>query len=452
MVGPKQAPLAAVFTNLPRRVAAAGQGAAHELPHVSDNTAFASAVGRRSWRLSRQNRCKRTPIGGALVQNKECTIRRRPVGQASGVAAKDGRTMIMPIQAPSETEALDILIVEDLPAGQKLLDLILRGAGHRVRVAANGLEAIRSFREAPAGSDLDGSADADSGRLANQHDSPCATIVGAAGADYRHDGLWAGLRPRRFSSIGVDAFLPKPIEAQQLVRLVTRTDRRNHHMSPRARRSRRPTLPSPTEESPEELAQIDIPGTLIRLNGDRELLTALVGFFFEDFPALLDEIREWLRHAGLDDGAASGPQPQGPGGEFRGRAGRGRAAKAGDHRAPAARSGERKLLMKAIEVAVSAWRRPWSTITPASQGQASASELDVRRDESPRRHRALAPAFSSAPASSSSSSAASSTLICRSIDRPSERILLRRLPRVIPRILAACERLPCVRVNTCDRT
>ena len=28
-----------------------------------------------------------------------------------------------------------------------------------------------------------------------------------------------------------------------------------------------------------------------RLNGDKELLTALVGFFFEDFPLLLDEIR-----------------------------------------------------------------------------------------------------------------------------------------------------------------
>ena len=30
---------------------------------------------------------------------------------------------------------------------------------------------------------------------------------------------------------------------------------------------------------------------MARLNGDQELLTALVGFFFEDFPTLLDELR-----------------------------------------------------------------------------------------------------------------------------------------------------------------
>jgi HPt (histidine-containing phosphotransfer) domain-containing protein len=40
-----------------------------------------------------------------------------------------------------------------------------------------------------------------------------------------------------------------------------------------------------------EEAEIDIPATLERLNGDKELLTALVGFFFEDFPTLLEEVR-----------------------------------------------------------------------------------------------------------------------------------------------------------------
>jgi two-component system, sensor histidine kinase and response regulator len=194
--------------------------------------------------------------------------------------------MIMTTSAPSATEILDILVVEDLPASQKLLDRILQGAGHRVRVAANGLEAIRRFRELvpdlivmdlqmPI---LDGLQTSTILRVL-QSSAPQVPIIATTAHGPAFDRA-------RFSSIGVDAFLPKPIEARQLVRLVRELTAKSHHM---------PHDHAATDGLPldnlGESAQIDIPGTLVRLNGDQQLLTALVGFFFEDFPALLDEIR-----------------------------------------------------------------------------------------------------------------------------------------------------------------
>ncbi len=191
-------------------------------------------------------------------------------------------------------EMLDILVVEDLPASQKLFGQILRSAGYRVRVAANGLEAIRSFQgcrpdlvlmdlQMPI---LDGLQTSTILRLLQSTPPQVQVPIIATSA----------CRPvfdrERFLSIGVDAFLPKPFDAHQLVNLVTQLTAGKTHMSPEnhaaadghAAGNRQP-LGSGDD------ARIDIPGTMKRLNGDKELLTALVGFFFEDFPTLLDEIR-----------------------------------------------------------------------------------------------------------------------------------------------------------------
>jgi len=43
------------------------------------------------------------------------------------------------------------------------------------------------------------------------------------------------------------------------------------------------------ESSEEPIA--DLPGSLARMGGDRTLLGAVIRFFFEDYPAMLDKIR-----------------------------------------------------------------------------------------------------------------------------------------------------------------
>ena len=200
--------------------------------------------------------------------------------------------MAMPMPAGSDTETLDILVVEDLPASQKLLNVILRGAGHRVRLAANGLEAIQRFLEAQPDlivmdlqmPILDGLQTSTILRVLQSSESQVPIIATTAYGPAFDRG--------RFSSIGVNAFLPKPIEARELVRLVDNLAGKYHHMQ----HDHDEVADRREAESPAELAQINIPGTLVRLNGDRQLLEALVGFFFEDFPPLLEAIRTGLAH------------------------------------------------------------------------------------------------------------------------------------------------------------
>lgn len=189
-------------------------------------------------------------------------------------------------------EKLDILVVEDLPASQKLFGRILRAAGHRVRLAANGVEAIRSFRgrrpdlilmdlQMPI---LDGLQTSTILSLLQSPEFQVPIIATTAcGPVFDRD---------RFLSIGVEAFLPKPFEARQLVHLVSQLTAGSAKMSPDKDAAADDSRCHDGQVSGErEGAEIDIPGALERLNGDKELLTALVGFFFEDFPTLLDEIR-----------------------------------------------------------------------------------------------------------------------------------------------------------------
>jgi len=188
--------------------------------------------------------------------------------------------------------ALDILVVEDLPASQKLFGRILREAGHNVRVAANGVEAIQSFRVCPPDlvlmdlqmPILDGLQTSTILRLI-ESSTPQVPIIATTACGPVFDR-------ERFSKIGVDAFLPKPFDASQLVHLVRRLTAESANMS----QENDPMADDSVTRDREaarwgEEAEIDIPGTLARLNGDKELLTALVGFFFEDFPTMLDELR-----------------------------------------------------------------------------------------------------------------------------------------------------------------
>jgi CheY-like chemotaxis protein len=204
-----------------------------------------------------------------------------------------GQEMTTPAGASCLGETLDILVVEDLPASQRLFDRILRAAGHRVRLAANGVEAIRSFRRRPPDlilmdlqmPILDGLQTSTILHLLQLSES-AVPIIATTACEPAFDR-------DRFMSIGVEAFLPKPIDARELVRLVTKlTASRSGNMSPETDGSAKDQAPhdGASVRSSND-AGVDIPGALVRLNGDRDLLSALVGFFFEDFPILLDEIR-----------------------------------------------------------------------------------------------------------------------------------------------------------------
>jgi CheY-like chemotaxis protein/HPt (histidine-containing phosphotransfer) domain-containing protein len=197
--------------------------------------------------------------------------------------------MIMTRTAP--TKPLDILVVEDLPTSQKLFDLILRAAGYEVRCAANGLEAIRQFREAKPDlivmdmqmPFLDGWQTSRILRVFQSSQSPVPIIATTAhGPAFDRE---------RFSSIGVDAFLPKPIEAAKLIRLVDQLLAKNSDM-PDGEKFFDDSSDGGLDDRRAGEPPVDIPATMARLNNDRQLLATLVGFFYEDYPPLLEAIRE----------------------------------------------------------------------------------------------------------------------------------------------------------------
>lgn len=55
----------------------------------------------------------------------------------------------MPQALPTPTEPLCVLIVEDDPANLEVMQLVLESAGHRVRTAVNGADALTSAAEEP---------------------------------------------------------------------------------------------------------------------------------------------------------------------------------------------------------------------------------------------------------------------------------------------------------------
>ncbi|UFS69322.1 ATP-binding protein [Geomonas sp. RF6] len=57
-------------------------------------------------------------------------------------------------QESSEKRALSLLIAEDVPINQALIETILSRQGHQVTIAGNGEEAVRTWREAPDRFDL----------------------------------------------------------------------------------------------------------------------------------------------------------------------------------------------------------------------------------------------------------------------------------------------------------
>ena len=104
---------------------------------------------------------------------------------------------------------------------------------------------------------------------------------------------------RQISSIGVNAFLPKPIVAQELVRLVDNLAGKYHHMH----HEHDEAADGRQAESPAELAQINIPGTLIRLNGDRQLLRHWLVSFSRIFRRCSKQsVPAWPRGTGTPSG------------------------------------------------------------------------------------------------------------------------------------------------------
>jgi CheY-like chemotaxis protein len=192
--------------------------------------------------------------------------------------------------------ALRILVAEDNDFNAQLLGQLLGRRGHRVRVAANGREAL-ALAEAGAYDLL----------LLDIHmpELDGFQVVGAIRERERTTGghlpviaLTARSRPEdreRCLAVGMDDFLTKPIRAADLWAAVERLGRKDEGR--RMRDAENATAASGSSFIPAPSALIDPRAVLAACGGDAAILGRIGQAFRAGLPRQLEEVRAALRDA-----------------------------------------------------------------------------------------------------------------------------------------------------------
>lgn len=220
----------------------------------------------------------------------------------------------IPIPLRRTNRPLTILVAEDTIANQKVVRSILETRGHHVEVASNGKEAI----EAVAGKKfdlvlMDVQMPTLDGLQATRmiRDDPRRSI-----ADLPIIALTAhamkGDRVRCLAA-GMDGYLSKPFDADELIRMVETTSHlKNSQASlPMTQESISPEdLPPYERKTSESLRStkftgkdpvVDLQRALERLGGDVGLLRQMGEMYIEDIPGLLQELKSALQRQDAEE-------------------------------------------------------------------------------------------------------------------------------------------------------
>jgi two-component system, sensor histidine kinase and response regulator len=185
--------------------------------------------------------------------------------------------------------SLSVLLVEDNLANRKIITLMLRKHGHRVTVAESGREALKRFMsgrfcavlmdiEMPV---MDGYLTAAAIRrkeLASDARTPIIALTAHLPEGNRN----------RWTEAGMDAFLTKPIDVNQLISMVETIKHRESLNYGKAvvNRTARPIAEAEDCLSP----AIDFTAIMRRLENDRDLFRDFAEIFDEEAPKLLEAI------------------------------------------------------------------------------------------------------------------------------------------------------------------
>lgn len=206
---------------------------------------------------------------------------------------------------------LRILLVEDTPANQKVVQAMLEKRGHHVVIAGNGREALEQLKlsdfdtilmdvQMPTMDGLQATA------AIRQMDDPRKSqlpIIAMTAHARRQDRV-------RCRAAGMDAYVSKPIDVQRLFQAVEGT---NHQMSSSPSQwASDPAMdipptdidagPPPARRSnPPATRLINYEAALRRLGGRKELFGSLASFFLSDAPELIEQIREGLRSGDAEE-------------------------------------------------------------------------------------------------------------------------------------------------------
>ena len=168
-----------------------------------------------------------------------------------------------------------VLLVEDNPVNQRVALALLTRRGHRVTLVANGLAALDALErdhfdvvlmdiQMPVMDGLEATARI---REREQSTGEHVYIVAVTANAMKED-------PKRFRDIGMDAYLPKPIDRQVLYSLLES---------------------GTSDEAPAPVAPTAFPLDIARMRDhladDEDLIADVIELFFADSPARLDTIQ-----------------------------------------------------------------------------------------------------------------------------------------------------------------
>lgn len=188
---------------------------------------------------------------------------------------------------------LNVLVAEDTPANRKVVEAILTRRGHTFEVVPNGRDAVECCRRKRYDAVLmdvqmpvmDGlSATVQIRSFRDRHQLPIIAMTAHA---------MRGDRERCLSA-GMNAYVPKPIAAMELLDVleasVAQSRRRSASESPSSERESTMTSGAKGSSDPSDPV-LNLAVARQRLGGDEELLRDLAGFFIEDAPRLLEDTR-----------------------------------------------------------------------------------------------------------------------------------------------------------------
>jgi len=223
-----------------------------------------------------------------------------------------------------------LLVAEDNPVNQRLLSIALTRAGHSVDFANNGEEAVTAAAgarydailmdvEMPLLDGLQATALIRRAEAPAAPRTPIVAMTAHSGSDFRHACF----------EVGMDAFLSKPVRLREMLRTIEVLVLGAQSDDPDGSGE-----PVPNENSP--MKELDYNAALDRVGGDASLLGELAGLFLEEYPQLLDGVRQGLASGDTHSAYSAAHQLKGLLAQFGGEAARLKAlavesaAKAGD--------------------------------------------------------------------------------------------------------------------------
>lgn len=196
-------------------------------------------------------------------------------------------------------QPLDVLLVEDTPANQKIVKAILEKRGHEVTIAGNGRKALELHNQQAFDvilmdvqmPTMDGLQATEAIRELPDRRKSRIPIIAMTAHARREDRLSC-------VKAGMDAYIAKPIDASKLMLLVETTQ----HEADGSSRAIVPQKTAPqTSIRGTSPMFIDRSVALARLGGNENLFADLARYFLEDVPDLLKDLATALAAGNTDD-------------------------------------------------------------------------------------------------------------------------------------------------------